>query len=169
MPWTRPKSTAAQAVVPVLVGLAFIAVLGLALWGVSVWVSHHSGPNSKLQVNLGEDTFNLGPAKERADEVAARGPLLFPGLVAANEGYIVVNHAGTDELSGWAAFAAVKPGSDVTCAVQWQAQAQQFRDPCTAATYPYNGAGLPQFRVSIDNQRDLVVDLGRGSTTTSRP
>jgi hypothetical protein len=166
MPLTRPKSTAAQAVVPVVVGLAFLAVLGLAVWGVAAWVSHSAGPNSKVQVNLGEDTFNLGPAQQRADEVAARGPLLFPGLVAADQGYIVVNHAGTDELSGWTAFAAVPSGEQIKCAVQWQASSQQFRDPCSGQTFAGNGAGLRQYKVSINDSRELVIDLGRGTTTT---
>jgi hypothetical protein len=168
MPSTRPKSPAAQAVVPVLLGLAFLALLGLAVWGVSVWLSHSTGPNSKVQVNLGEDTFNLGPAKQRADEVASRGPLLFPGLVAADEGYIVVNHSGTDELSGWKAFAAVPEGEQVSCAVQWQAGSQQFRDPCRGQTFPADGTGLHQYKVSINDSRELVIDLGRGTTTTAK-
>jgi hypothetical protein len=164
---TRPKSTAAQAVVPVLVGLAFIAVLGLAIWGVAVWVSHSAGPSSKLQVNLGEDTFNVGPADQRAEEITSRGPLLFPGLVSADKGYIVVNHSGTNDVSGWVAFAAVPPGSGVECAVQWRADAHQFVDPCTGAAYPADGAGLPQYKVTVNGRHDLVIDLGRGSTTTT--
>jgi hypothetical protein len=167
MPSTRPKSTAAQALVPVLVGLGFIAVLGLAVWGVAAWLGHTAGPNSKVQVNLGEDTFNVGPADQRADEIARRGPLLFPGLVAADEGYIVVNHSGTNDVSGWVAFAAVPPGSRVECAVQWQANALQFTDPCTGRTYAADGAGLQQYRVSVNADHELVIDLGRGATTTT--
>ena len=110
----------------------------------------------------------MGPAKERAEEVAERGPLLFPGLVAADEGYIVVNHAGTDELAGWKAFAAVPPGSGIECAVQWQAEAQQFQDPCTGTAYPADGKGLTAYRVEINPDRELVIDLGRGSDDRPR-
>jgi hypothetical protein len=166
VPFPRPKSTAAQAVLPVLAGLVFFALLGLAAWGIAAWTSRNSGPG-KVQVNLGEDTFNMGPAKERAQEVAERGPLLFPGLVAADEGYIVVNHAGVDAFTGWKAFAAVPPGSRIECAVQWLPDARQFQDPCTGTAYPADGTGLTPFRILINPDSELVIDLGRGSTTTA--
>jgi len=164
VPFARPKSTAAQAVLPIVAGLVFFGLLGLAVWGIAAWTSHNSGPG-QVQSNLGEDTFNMGPAKDRAQEVAERGPLLFPGLIAADEGYIVVNHIGTDELAGWKAFAAVPPGSGIECAVLWQAGAQQFQDPCTRASYPADGKGLTAYRVEISPDRELVIDLGRGRTT----
>ena len=165
MPFTRPKSTVAQAVLPILAGLVFFAVIGLAAWGIAAWVSHNGGAGGNVQVNLGQDTFNMGPAKQRAEEVAERGPLLFPGLVAADEGYIVVSHAGTDNLAGWNAFAAVPPGSTIECAVQWIADAQRFQDPCTGTAYPADGSGLTAYRVEISPERELVIDLGRGRTT----
>jgi hypothetical protein len=162
--FARPKSTVAQAILPVVAGLVFFAAIGLAAWGIAAWTSHNSGPG-KVQVNLGEDTFNMGTAKARAEEVAERGPLLFPGLIAADEGYIVVNHVGSDELAGWKAFAAVPPGSTIECAVQWHGDAQQFQDPCTGKAYPADGSGLTAYRVRISPDRELVIDLGRGSTT----
>jgi hypothetical protein len=166
VPFPRPKSTVAQATLPVLAGLVFFALLGMAAWGIAAWTSHNASPG-KVQVNLGEDTFNMGPAKERAQEVAERGPLLFPGLVAADEGYIVVNHAGVDDFTGWKAFAAVPPGSRIECAVQWRPDARRFQDPCTGAAYPADGAGLTAYRVLVNPDRELVIDLGRGSGTTA--
>jgi hypothetical protein len=169
VPATRLKSPVAQALGPVAAGLAFLAAVGLILFGIAVWASHHSGPNDSVSVNLGNNTFDAGSAKSRAQEVAQRGPILFPGLVNPDEGYIIVNHKGTDELSGWKAFAAVPAGSPITCAVQWQADAAQFKDPCTGKTYPADGAGLTQYKVSISPDQHLVIDLGRGaaSATTS--
>jgi hypothetical protein len=134
---------------------------------VALWAGHHAGPTSKVKVALGDDTFNAGPAKERAAEVADRGPLLFPGLVDQDKGYIVVNHRGSDDLSGWVAFSAVAPGSSINCAVQWRTDSQQFQDPCTSATFPPDGTGLTHYAVSISPDRDIVIDLGRGSTTTT--
>jgi hypothetical protein len=163
----RPKSTAARATFPVLGGLLFFAMLGLIAWGIAAWVSSNAGPNGKVQVNLGQDVFNMGPAKQRAEEVAERGPLLFPGLVAADEGYIVVNHSGTEPLAGWKAFAAVPPRSGIECAVQWQAGAQQFKDPCTGAVYPADGTGLTAYRVELTSDSDLVIDLGRGTASST--
>jgi hypothetical protein len=164
VPFARPKSTVAQAVLPVAAGVVFFALLGLAGWGVAAWTSH-TASSGKVQVNLGEDTFNMGPARDRANEVVERGPLLFPGLVNADQGYIVVNHAGTDELAGWKAFAAVPPGSGIECAVQWRADTRQFQDPCSGTAYPADGTGLTAYRVEISPDRELVIDLGRGRTT----
>jgi hypothetical protein len=161
----RPKSTAARAALPVLAGLAFFALLGLVAWGIAAWVSHSAGPGGKVEVNLGEDVFDMGSAKDRAAEVAKRGPLLFPGLVSPDKGYIVVNHSGTEPLAGWKAFAAVPPGAGVECAVQWQEAAQQFKDPCTGTVYPADGKGLTPYRVELGPDNDLVIDLGRGATS----
>jgi hypothetical protein len=163
----RPKSTFAQAVFPVLAGLVFFALLGLAVWGIAAWMSHTSAPSGKVESNLGEDTFNMGSAKDRAEEVAQRGPLLFPGLINADQGYIVVNHKGTDSVGGWVAFAAVPPNQGVQCAVQWNASTQQFQDPCTGAAFPADGTGLTHYRVFVNGDSELVIDLGRGSSPTT--
>jgi hypothetical protein len=163
----RPKSTLAQAVLPVVAGLVFFAVLGLAVWGIAAWMSRASGPSGKVESNLGDDTFNMGSAKDRAQEVAQRGPLLFPGLVSADQGYIVVNHKGTDSVGGWVAFAAVPPGQGVQCAVQWNGSAQQFQDPCTGTAFPADGTGLTHYKVIVNGDGDLVIDLGRGGTPTT--
>ena len=161
----------ARAVVPVLAGIAFLAVLGFALWGIAVWVSDSSGPGSTLEVRLGDDEFNLGPAAKRADAIAQDGPVLYPGLLGPDEGYIVVNHVGSDPVKGWYAFAAAAPGQPVTCVVQWQPARQQFVDPCTGTAYPATGDGLEQFEVLITPKKEVLVDLtpegnpGQGPST----
>jgi hypothetical protein len=65
------------------------------------------------------------------------------------------------------AFAAVPPGQGIQCSVQWNPAAQQFQDPCTGANFPPDGAGLTQYKVSINGDHDLVIDLGRGGTPTT--
>ena len=171
----RPKSTAAQAVLPVLAGLVFFAVLGLVVWGVAAWVSSTAGPNGKVQVNLGEDVFNMGPAKQRAEEVAERGPLLFPGLVAADEGYIVVNHSGTDAAGGLEGVRRRAAGLEASSArCSGRPSAQQFQDPCTGTTFPADGTGLTAYQVELTTDNELVIDLpggepGQGTTTVAPP
>jgi hypothetical protein len=46
--------------------------------------------------------------------------------------------------------------------VQWHAEPQQFQDPCTGTAYPADGTGLQGYRVSVNADHDLVIDLGRG-------
>jgi hypothetical protein len=168
----RLRSPLAQAAVPVLAGIAFLTAVGLALWGVATLVSRGS---DTIEVRLGDDEFDAGPAADRAEEIAERGPALFPGLVSADQGYIVVNHLGAGPLQGWYAFAAVPAGQAVRCAVQWDDAATQFLDPCTGATFPPDGTGLTQYPVRVDDDEHVIVDLtpegvpGQGPSTVPPP
>lgn len=171
MPDTRLRSPVAQALGPVLAGIAFIAVLGVALWGCASWANRSSGEDSRLQVNLGDDEFNLGRADRRSEELMQRGPLLFPGLLGPDRGYIVVTHQGADPLKGWHAFDAVPAGQPVTCAVRWIAERGQLVDPCTSTVYPLDGTGLQTYPVFINPKKEVVIDLtpegapGQGPST----
>jgi hypothetical protein len=168
----RLRSPLAQAVLPVLAGIGFLALIALVLWGVASLVS--SGGDT-IEVNLGDNEFDAGPAEARAEEIAARGPALFPGLVSADQGYIILTHLGDDPTEGWYAFAAVPEGQAVRCAVQWDAAAGQFLDPCTGRTFPPDGRGLTPFPVRVDDDEHVVVDLtpegvpGQGPSTVPPP
>src|SRR5262245_17756132 len=108
MPPRPPKSTLARAVLPVVGGLAFFAVLGLVLWGVAALVS---GGGSSVRVNLGDNVFEPGDAADVSKEVADNGPILFPGLVGqAGVRAIGVYHVGTDPNTGWKVYSIVPPG-----------------------------------------------------------
>lgn len=171
MPPTRRTSAGRRAVVPLLAGTVFIALLALALWGVAAWVSRNAGEGSRLDVNLGDDYFDAGPAARRAEEIAERGPTLYPGLLGPDEGYIFVNHLGDDPGRGWRAFAATPEGSPVACSVEWQPDRTAFVDPCTGDAYPPDGSGLTQYPIYVTPERTVLVDLtpegapGRGPST----
>lgn|GEM_PF-2627939 len=171
----RFKTPLGQAVGPVAVGVVFIALLGAGLWGCAAWVSSNSGEGSRLEVNLGEDEFNLGRAERRAEEVAERGPLLFPGLLGPDRGYIVVTHIGTDPLKGWHAFDALPAGQAIECAVQWDPDRRELVDPCTGDLYPLDGGPLTTYPVYITPAKEVLVDLtpegrpGAGPSTTPPP
>jgi hypothetical protein len=169
VPDTRLRSPAAQALGPVLAGLAFLLVLGVGLWGCAAWVTHTSGDDSRLHVNLGDDLFNLGKADRRASDVRERGPLLFPGLLGKDRGYIVVTHAGSNPLKGWHAFDAVPAGEPVTCAVSWIAERAQLVDPCHGTAYPLDGTGLTTYEVFINPNKEVVIDLTPGGAPGQGP
>ncbi len=56
-----------RAVVPVLAGLAFFAVLGLVLWGAAAWVSDNGE-----RVRLGDTRFEVGRIDLVVDSIEAR-------------------------------------------------------------------------------------------------
>jgi hypothetical protein len=163
MPLRRPKSTLAQAVLPVMGGLAFFALLALALWGAAALLSK----GDDVDVQLGDDVFRAGEAAALADEVAG-GPLLFPGLIGtAGTRAIGVYHQGVDPTRGWTVFS-IERG---TCVLEVDRATLDLRDPCTGQRFPANGAGLPPLPWSVDDDGDLIIDLtpdgdpGRGTTT----
>jgi hypothetical protein len=141
-------------------------VIGLVfgvLWLVAVTTSHNAGPTSQggVRIALGDDRFDLGDAKKRAATITAQGPTLYPDLLVGGDRYIWVNHTGTDPLDqgSWHIFAAVPPGSDLRCAVQWKAGQNQFVDPCTGKAFPSDGQGLTHYQVAITPDNHVVVDL----------
>ena len=156
MPLPRPKSPVAQAVVPVLGGLAFFAVIALVLWGVAALVSG----GGDVQVKLGDDVFQPGSADSVAEQVAEGGPLLFPGLVGtAGTRAIGVYHVGNDPLDGWTVFALVPPGAPPTCVVQVDRDTLELLDPCSGTRYPSAGTGLDPVPWTVDEAGNLVIDL----------
>ena len=75
---------------------------------------------------------------------------------------ICVFHTGTDPDAGWVAYDAQVNG----CALEYQ-DAEELTDSCTADTYPFTGAGLPQYDTTVDDGR-LVIDLdGADEETTT--
>lgn len=154
----RLRSPLARAVVPVLGGLAFLALLGLALWGVAALVSHNADPND---VNLGSNEFVLKSLKAKAARIAAEGPLLFPGLVGpAEREPIGIWHDGDVTTSGWRVFSLVPPGGGPGCVLQLDRRDRNaLVDPCTNARYPADGSTLPPINWRVDLDGNLVVTL----------
>lgn len=172
MPASRPKSTLAEAVYPVLGGLAVLVVLALALWGVAALVSRGG---SRVQVTLGENVFKPGKAVDVAEEVAESGPILFPGLVGhAGVRAIGVYHTGTDATTGWKVYSLVPPGAPATCVVEFDRAPRELVDrACSGRRYPVDGTGLDPVPWTVDRSGVLVIDLtpegepGRGTTTAA--
>lgn len=172
MIFDRLRSPVARAVVPVLTGLAFLAVLGLVLWGAAVVVSRNA---DRTDIHLGSDEFVLRSLDAKADLIARDGPLLFPGLVGPAERQpIGVWHDGDAVSSGWRVFSLLPSGASGTCVLELDRRDRtQLVDPCTDARYPSDGSTLPLVPSHVDLDGNLVVDLtpggkpGGGSTTSS--
>jgi hypothetical protein len=162
----RLRSPLARAVVPVLGGIAFIAVIGLVLWGVAVLVGRNADPSD---VHLGPDKFVLRSLDKKAKLIAEDGPLLFPGLVGPAERQpIGVWHAGDVTTSGWEVFSLVPAGGTPSCVLQLdRTDRTALIDPCTQQRYPSDGSTLPHIKWNVDLDGNLVIDLAVSGPTTT--
>ena len=155
------KSPAARAVAPVLAGIAAFALIGLALWGASLAVSHNSGV--KVNTALAGRYFKPGGAERLARLITKDGPLLFPSLVGdAGRKPIGIGHVGDDPLKGWRVYSLVPPGASPDCILALDQSTRELTAPCAPARYPAEGTGLtvlPVTAVTIDPDQNLVIDL----------
>jgi hypothetical protein len=164
MPLPTLRSPVARAVVPVVAGMAFIALLFGILWLAAVVLSRNA---DDLDVRLGDDVFEVGRVDRLADEIAERGPLLFPGLVGpAGERPVGLDHAGSTDTEGWRVFSLRPPGTPPGCLVT-QDEATGALADCDGR--PIATADLPAAEdvvVVIDaDSGELSLDL-RSATTT---
>ncbi|MEZ5259451.1 MAG: hypothetical protein R2705_21990 [Ilumatobacteraceae bacterium] len=153
------RSPVARAVVPVLTGLVFLAVLAGVLWGVASWLS-----DGTADVRLGDDRFEVGRVDLVADRIAADGPLLYPDLTAPDGARsIVIDHVPGSDTSGWLVFRpfpADRPGTD--CLAAQIPETRTFRD-CdgrvldVAELQPARDV-FPQ----VDDQTTLFLDFTPG-------
>jgi hypothetical protein len=104
--------------------------------------------SNKGKTQIGDDTFQVGPAKTLVNQV----PFLFQDL--RNKDLDVwVNHVdGT-----WVTFLAHTPG-ERACAVKPKPKRKEFVD-CHKKTYPPDGGELPHYATSVDSEGRLVVDF----------
>ena len=115
--------------------------------------------------------FEVGPAERLAAAVARDGPLLFPDPRGGTRD-IFVQHLGE---KNWVAFDARVSGAPRQCALEWDASARHFVDPCDGRIFPADGAGLVSFPTTINDQDRVIVDLSSprspspsGATTLAR-
>lgn len=121
----------------------------------------------RTESRLGSNVFTVGNAARLQAEVERDGPLFFPALVGDRD--IYVNNVSRD----WFAFETTAPGAAETCPLQWDARRFVFVDRCDGTEYPADGEGLVRYRVFVDAEGVLKVDLRRRlplepeATTTS--
>ena len=155
------KSPVARAVAPVVAGIVAFALIGLALWGVSLVVSRNSGV--KVNTALAGRYFKPGGAERLSRLIEKDGPLLFPSLVGdAGRKPIGIGHVGDDPLKGWRVYSLVPPGSPADCILALDQSTRELAAPCAPTTYPADGTGLtvlPITAVTIDPDQNLVIDL----------
>jgi hypothetical protein len=154
----RLGSPFAQAVVPVVVGIVFLAVLGGLLWGVSFVLSRGS-ESGAVEQRISDTQFDLGKAESRAESVRRFGPFAFQDPLVTDRRPVFVNHIGTDPYTGWVAIEALDPVT--RCVLDWNPTTQRFVDRrCSGKDYPGTGDGLNRFDALANRESGrLIVDL----------
>ena len=158
----RLRSPAARAVVPVIGGFGFIALIALLLWGMAAWIS--SG-NTQTSERLAPTRLELGSVTARADDVAESGPLLFQELDTVDgTRSIVVHHEGDDPAQGWRLFYAYpidRPG----CLAEQIPGGRTFVD-CDGEELDVTDLSPPTepVRPVVEDGRILYLDLSALST-----
>ena len=77
----RPTTPLGRAVLPVVGGIAFFALLFGATWGIAALMSNNPGSVSE---RLAPTTFDVGGEKATADIITTHGPVVFRGLIVGS-------------------------------------------------------------------------------------
>ena len=155
-----------------LVALVGIVVLVIALGLTTLALKGKNSPD----LPLGDQTFQAGRTDRLAPNIERDGPQFYSDVSGRRDRDIILQHLGPDEDEGWYAFLAAPADKARDCTWQWQPDEEQFRARCDRSlTAPADGAGLPQFKVTVRNGRnevDLNADAkaaSKGSTSTTEP
>lgn len=156
MPVARgPQINARSALVVGFTGV----VIALLLGGMVLWVSS-SGDAVTLQ--LGDAQFDAGFTSRQAEEIDARGPILYADLGTNGTRDIYVQHIGDDPDVGWIAFLARRAVDPRDCTLTWTEETRTFSlvsssdQTCDPVTVDELGCGLQRFPVGVIDDKVIV-------------
>jgi hypothetical protein len=143
------------------VALVGVAVLFIGLGLVTVVLKDRDS----AELQLGDQTFQGGSTERLAAEIAERGPIFYGDVSGRKDRDMILQHLGDDPDEGWHAFLAAPIDRARDCTWAWQPDEQLFRAKCdTDLTAPADGAGLPQFDVTVTDG-EIEVDLNADART----
>jgi hypothetical protein len=150
------RSPLARAVVPVVAGLGFFALLFVALWGAAALISR----NPERITNLGDNIFEVGSVQRVAESVDANGPILYPDLRDPDgTRSIVLDHEGNQPAIGWRVFYAWPADRDSSCIAKQVEGTDSFTD-CEGRTIDIEELARPtDVRPLVENKKTLYIDL----------
>lgn len=152
----RLRSPLARAVVPIVAGLAFFALL----FGVTWLFADRATDNRKREVRPGDYTFRVGPVDDIADIVKRDGPILYPDLRDTTyQRSVVVDHTGDEPSRGWQVYYAYPADRSPECLVTHIEGTRDFVD-CEDRTLPVEALHRPvDARPVVENRTSLLIDL----------
>lgn len=165
-PRRRTRRTSRWAVVAGI--LSVLAGVGLMFFIASL------AGSGDIDLNLGDEIFEVGSAERLSNAIARDGPILIPDASPNRTRDIFLQHLEADPERGWLVFAARANGAPRECHLQWDATSEDFVDPCTRDRFPADGKGLTGYIVKV-REGKVYVDLrlpetgttGDGTSTTS--
>jgi hypothetical protein len=162
----RPTTPLGRAVLPVLGGILFFALLGVATWGIAAVLS---GNPDQVEQRLAATTFEVGRTTYLAELIADDGPLLFQGLVGtAADRSIVVDHQGDVPKRGWRVRYAFPADRTDACKVTQVKGTAEFTD-CEGRTLGVDDLARPA-GVQLIVGDVVTIDLrGAGDPATTTP
>ncbi|MBU6241470.1 MAG: hypothetical protein KJS66_06725 [Acidobacteria bacterium] len=155
-PRFRLRSPLARAVVPVVAGLGFFALLFLSLWGAASLISR----NPERITNLGARIFEVGSVQRASESVKKSGPILYPDLRDPDgTRSIVLDHQGDQPAVGWRVFYAWPADRDANCIAKQIEETSTFTD-CEGRTIDIEDLARPtDVRPLVENRKTLYIDL----------
>lgn len=166
VPASQLRSPVARAVVPVLGGLAVLAVLAGLTWAMAAWVSRGGAESSS---RIAPTVWTVGQVDGLAETIAEGGPLLVPELgtpIGARS--IVIDHTGDVAADGWRVYWAYPADRGPECVVEQVTGTRSFTD-CDGRTIDVSELSPPDAGVfpRVEDRRTLVIDLRGVSVTTT--
>ena len=156
------RSPVTRAIVPVLGGIAVLAMMALVLWGIAAYLS---GDDTEPSERLAPTTLEISSIESAAATVAESGPILLPGLnTTSGERTMVLHHEGDDPATGWIVFYAHPADRDPTCGIEQVRGTRRFVD-CDGRTIDVTDLAPPPEGVNpVVDDGVLSIDL-RGVTS----
>lgn len=154
----RPQlqSTFARAVVPVIAGLGFFVILGLALWGVAAIIANNREDTTE---RLAPSVQEMGSTAFVAALIDRDGPIILRDLLG-NDRNVVVDHTGADVDFGWAIYLAHPADREGDCTIELIRNTRTFLD-CAGRTLQVSDLALPPAGVApiVSADGELSLDL----------
>jgi len=147
------RSNLARAVVPVLLGIGFIILVGLMLWGVAALTANNS---EDVTANLAPEFQEMGNAERAASQISDGGPIILQDLIGSDRN-IVLDHTAAD---GFQIYLAHPADRDSSCQLKQVQGTREFTD-CEGRTLAPTDLALPPpgVRPIINGDGSLTLDL----------
>ncbi len=144
-----------------LLGIGFIILVGLMLWGVAALTANNS---EDATANLAPAFQEMGNAERVASQIDNGGPIILQDLIGSDRN-IVLGHTAAD---GFQIYLAHPADRDSSCQIEQVKRTRKFTD-CEGRTLDQSDLALPPkgVRPIINGDGTLTLDLTSDTGTTS--